>query len=302
MLIEDCMFRNLKIAVVGDVMLDHWIVGTVERISQEASVLILEKEEEEYNLGGAANVAANVAGLGAKATLFGVLGLGERKVEIIMGLAREHNIEPRIIVDRERKTTIKQRVASMKQQLLRIDYEDRHPIKVDHEDCIIEGVQEGPFDAVILSDYNKGVLTQRVCQEIIRNHELVTVDPKYNNWLKYQGCKIITPNEKEFGGHDFYAEYTVVTIGDKGAKIINKDMNVDIPAVAVGELRDVSGAGDTFIAALTCKYAKRYTYSKTFSMEDRKIMSAVEFANKCAGIVVTKKGVVPIKIEEVENE
>ncbi|MGL6170205.1 MAG: bifunctional heptose 7-phosphate kinase/heptose 1-phosphate adenyltransferase, partial [Fusobacteriaceae bacterium] len=196
-------FNNVKIAIIGDMMLDDYIIGIVERISPEAPVPVVRVVEEKFVLGGAANVASNLATLGAQTICYGVIGNdfnGERLIQTL----KEKGIETSgIIKSKERPTIVKRRIIGGHQQLLRIDWEDNKKISTEQENEIIENVRKniGELDAVILSDYDKGVLTERVAKEIIKiakeNGKIITVDPKPKNVKNYKGATSMTPNRKE---------------------------------------------------------------------------------------------------------
>jgi len=287
-------YSKFKIAVVGDIMIDHRIEGDVNKVSPEAPIVILNKKEEKYALGGAANAAANVAGLGAEVVLLGVWGF--YGLSILNRLCEKTTIKNKIVMDTCRKTTIKKRFVSMGQHILRVDDEDKHAIREDHEEYIIKELKKDKFDGIILSDYGKGVLTPRICQVAIKIGSPVFVDPKDDAWLKFKGCEVITPNQKEYFSPNppiaKNIKYIVVTMGEKGAEIIGQTgidhgFNHVVKTEPV-EVFDVGGAGDTFITALTCEY-----------LRTKQIVMAVRFANKCAGIVVSKRGTQAIDIKEV---
>lgn len=297
--------RELRILVVGDVILDRYLYGRVERISPEAPVPIVEVEREEVRLGGAGNVANNLASLGVNTTLAGVIG-EDRSGEQLIELLKEKGIESRLAED-NRPTTEKTRVVSMSQQLLRIDREDRSKIGGNALKHVIEVIQEGKYDGVIVSDYAKGVVTHRVV-EVIRDRELFyAIDPRPINKPLYAGANLITPNEKELRAmtdplgeesvevlgkvlkRELELETLVVTRGAKGMTLFREDVKT-FPARA-REVYDVTGAGDTVIATLTAFYLAGATWEE-----------ACELANLCAGIVVGEFGTASVTPEEILRE
>src|ERR1700685_2336591 len=193
---------GLSIAVVGDLMLDEYVDGTVERISPEAPVPIVRAQGNEFRLGGAANVARQIAALGAKVCLVGVVG-DDAAGHAILRLCEESGIGTQgILTAKERQTTRKLRVLSQSQQLLRIDWEDARPCSEADSELLLASVRNSvPLDALILSDYAKGVLTGpftlRLMRERRADTRVVVVDPKHRDWSRYRGATVITPNLRE---------------------------------------------------------------------------------------------------------
>ena len=297
--------RDLKILVVGDVILDRYLHGKVERISPEAPVPIVEVESEELRLGGAGNVASNLVSLGVEAHLTGVIG-EDRAGDEILELIKEKGIKSQLFKD-ERPTTEKTRVVSMSKQLLRIDREDRRKVGGSALKHIREVIQENGYDGVIVSDYAKGVITHRVI-EAIRDRELFyAIDPRPVNKELYKGANLMTPNEKELKAmtdplgeesietlgkalkKELDLETLVVTRGAKGMTFFG-DTVLNIPARA-REVYDVTGAGDTVIAVLTAFYLAGATWEE-----------ACEIANVSAGIVVGELGTASVTPEEILEE
>ncbi len=305
--LEDLLKKlgDLKILVVGDVILDRYLHGKVERISPEAPVPIVEVESEELRLGGAGNVASNLVSLGVEAHLTGVIG-DDRAGDEILELIKEKGIKSQLFKD-ERPTTEKIRVVSMSQQLLRIDREDRRKVSGGALKHIREVIQEDGYDGVIVSDYAKGVITHRVI-EAIRDREIFyAIDPRPVNKDLYKGANLMTPNEKELRAmtdplgeesietlgkalkKDLDLETLVVTRGAKGMTFFG-DTVLNIPARA-REVYDVTGAGDTVIAVLTAFYLAGASWEE-----------ACEIANVSAGIVVGELGTASVTPEEILEE
>lgn len=303
-------FKKIKIAVVGDIMLDDYIIGEVERISPEAPVPIVRVKKERFVLGGAANVINNLASLGAQTISFGIIGDdfdGKRVIKELQD--KKIDISGIIKVD-DRPTIVKKRIISGHQQLLRIDWEDNNPITHEQEDFIIQGVRKNikNIDAIILSDYDKGVLTKRVATEIIkiaREHNvIINVDPKPKNVENYKGATSMTPNRKEameclgiIKGNDFYKigkelkeklqlNNLLLTKSEEGMSLF-LDETVDIPTYAK-EVYDVTGAGDTVISVFTLAAASGIEWYE-----------AAKIANTAAGVVVGRIGTSTVTADEI---
>ena len=259
-----------RVVVVGDPILDQWIYGRVDRISPEAPVPILHVERVEEAVGGAANVVANLDALGCFAYL-----------------ASPCDYEVPII--------IKQRFVSS-QQLLRVDHElTLYAMTPAIEDKIMERVAGSPFDVLVLSDYAKGTLTSSLCQRLIEwakeNGVKTIVDPKGDDWSKYDGADVITPNEKEWLGKDNMAiiPAALITKGAQGMQLRRYNQPViDIPAINI-EPKDVTGCGDTVVATLAACLAVGYD-----------ILGAARIANTAAGIACGKRGTATVSLEELE--
>ncbi len=306
-------FNDKKILVIGDVMIDKYIWGKVERISPEAPVQIVEVEKETHVPGGAANVASNIASLGGHAFLIGVVGKDNTKQGLIHEL-KKRGISTSLIED-ERSTTRKVRVMGHNQQLLRIDYETRHFIAKNIERKIIENVKKSikEYDAVIISDYAKGVvsrsLVEAVCEICKKEGKIVVVDPKSKDPSTYEGVDYITPNTKEailLSGMDIKTDEdllsagnhlvgetkanVLITRGEKGMAMFERDHNrVILMPTKARSVVDVTGAGDTVVAAFTLAMC-----SGANSKE------ALNVANHTAGISIGKVGTATVSLKELE--
>lgn len=315
-----CAFLNkriqkMKIAVIGDVMLDKYYFGEVKRISPEAPVPVTRVTEEKHTLGGAANVAANLAKLGAKVFMGGVSGQDENRAAVAE-MFNEYNIDYSGVMVTERPTITKLRVIGAHQQMMRLDFEEVQPLAGAEEDMLINWFDNltAELDGVIISDYAKGVCTPRLCRYIIESCKKtnipVLVDPKGSQWDKYRGASFITPNVKELGeafntvlaneddiiecysnkaGTQFDIKNVVITRSEKGLSVVNGDFVLHIPTVAQ-EVFDVSGAGDTVAACLLCAVAGGVN-----------IPDAARLANMAAGVVVGRVGTYPISRLELIN-
>jgi rfaE bifunctional protein kinase chain/domain len=314
-------FSSLRILVIGDLMLDHYIWGDVHRISPEAPVPVVHVSRDSWAAGGAANVALNLANLGAKTTVIGHLAdddAGHRLHQILL----DHGVStPRKPLVSLAPTIIKTRVMGRGQQLCRIDRESsadayRPTQDPDFSKILTEALDNA--DAVILSDYAKGIIHQEIVDQVLavrtKTLRLVAVDPKPSRRLNIRNCGLLTPNcheALELAGitanhgleaypldlvcrriHETYApELLVITLGAEGMAICrNGCVQERIPTYA-REVFDVSGAGDTVIAALTVALASGAT-----------LADAARIANFAAGCVVAHMGTVPVQLDEVLRE
>ena len=303
-------FKDIKIAVIGDMMLDDYIIGSVDRISPEAPVPVVNVKEERFVLGGAANVVNNLSTLGAQTFSFGVIGNdanGDRLTnEFVKNLINVKGI----VRAEDRPTIVKRRIIAHNQQLLRLDWEDKKDISTSHEDQLLSNLKAhiGEIDAIILSDYDKGVLTPRVAKEIIRianeNNKIVTVDPKPKNAINYVGATSMTPNRKEAMeciGVDRIEDAEklgielkkklnltnlLLTRSEEGMSLFEDEV-INIPTFAK-EVYDVTGAGDTVISVFTLAAAAGATWHE-----------AAKIANTAAGVVVGRMGTSTVTKDEI---
>lgn len=300
--------KGARVLVVGDIMLDRYWFGEVDRISPEAPVPVVRVARREDRLGGAANVARNIVALGAQATLLGVVGDDEagQKVE---RLAAEDRINARLVVDPLLHTTLKMRVLGRQQQLLRVDFEE-HPSQASLDQVHhLFSAQLALHDIVILSDYAKGALAQveRLIQAARERGMPIFVDPKGHNYERYQGATIITPNRSEMQEAvgawiteaDLEAraqslrqrlelEALLVTRSEQGMTLFSQDHRFHVEAMA-HEVFDVSGAGDTVLATLAVMRAAGLDWDE-----------AVGWANRAGGIAVGKLGTSVVTAGELE--
>jgi D-beta-D-heptose 7-phosphate kinase / D-beta-D-heptose 1-phosphate adenosyltransferase len=307
-------FHETRILVLGDVMLDRFIYGTVDRISPEAPIPVLSIETFTDAPGGAANVARNIAVMGARATLLGVVGDDPAAQDLVAQLASSPTIDVRLVTDRSRPTSVKTRYVADGQQLMRADRETRKPVSSDIERQLLEEFVRAiaDCDVVILSDYDKGALPTSLSLQAIalarRAGKQIIVDPKSIDFGKYAGADVITPNRRELQaacGQDCTTEDGVVsgarrlleqgicgtllvTLGKDGMAVIDRDGTaVPLPTMAQ-QVFDVSGAGDTVVAATALGLAAGGT-----------IIDAAALANVAAGIVVGKRGTATVSSGEI---
>ena len=305
LIIPDC--ANAHVLVVGDVMLDRYWFGAVSRISPEAPVPVVHVQRTEERPGGAANVARNIASMGGKATLLSVVGDDEAGRSLAALLAKEH-VTTMFHKDAQLPTTVKLRVIGRQQQLLRIDFEtppspEVLEDKLDDFESLVDGV-----DVIILSDYGKGGLTHvsKMINTAKAHGKRILVDPKGDDFARYCGATLLTPNRGEFRqvvGRwkdeadlarraellrlELDLEALLVTRSEEGMSLFSSAGAMHEPTQAQ-EVYDVSGAGDTVIATLGLMMAAG------INMQD-----AVRIANRAAGVVVGKLGTATVSREEL---
>lgn len=313
-------FRSLKVGVLGDVMLDTYWWGQVDRISPEAPVPIVSLDRKEYRIGGAGNVALNLACLGARVSVLSVIGNDDDGSVLSKLFERNHINTGYLLKNSSRITTSKSRIISRNQQMMRLDSEITIDLSHADEGKLIEKVRqyianEKP-QALILEDYNKGVLTERVIHEVIalcaQNNVITSVDPKRKNFLSYQGVDIFKPNMKEVKEglnllvDDVNTELlrnihgqlherlrhriSFITLSEKGVFYKHGDTDRIVPS-HLRNIADVSGAGDTVIAVASLTYA---------ATKDVDLMARV--ANIAGGLVCEEVGTVAINKERLLEE
>lgn len=303
-------FSQKKILVIGDVMLDRYTLGTISRISSEAPVPILQKTDERFVLGGAANVANNVAALGAQTILFGSIG-NDYSGEIFLKLLKKAGIPTTgILLDKTRPTTVKHRfVVGENHQLLRVDEEVNFHLAPAGEAKMLEGLrrQIKACDGIIFSDYAKGLFSEQLTKKILllarEAKKIVIADIKSVNKKMFLGVDVVKPNVVE--GHQMTGESDIAVMGKKlvenlsanivltrgqdGVTVFGKNgESMDIPAKKV-KVFDVSGAGDTVISTLLLGM------TSGLSLEN-----AARVANNAGGLVVQKSGVATLTLEELQ--
>lgn len=309
---EHLIFSNSKILIVGDIMLDKYYFGSVERISPEAPVPIVNIRKEESRLGGAANVANNIASLGGQSLLCGAIGHDFFGKEIER-LSRQKNIKT-VLLRTSAPTITKARIIGEKQQIVRVDYEDKAELKNEDKKPLKEAIQANltDYDILVISDYGKGLISEEFCNFLIRHArkegKKIIIDPKGKNWKKYSGADIVTPNVKELSDIVGYIvpntdraiekaareaidannlTSLLVTRSEKGMSLISDSIPVHIPTHSE-EVFDVSGAGDTVVATLSICLAAGFNMTE-----------AMKTANIAAGIVVKKIGTATLTIQEL---
>jgi len=293
-------FKNSHVLVLGDVMLDIYEDGDVDRISPEAPVPIIHIKKEKHILGGAANSANNIASFGAKVTCMGVVGDDEHGSKLD-SLFANIDVDSLLIAEPDRRTTTKTRIMS-RQQIVRIDKEDTHQISEVTEKKIIEAIKSMDFNAVVLSDYAKGTLSKNICRNIIEISNArkipVIIDPRPSNTEFYSGAFLITPNHKEACQMSGVLEnngpelgsvgprlqamldsHILITRGAKGMTLYEKGSEEKHIPTKSQEVIDVTGAGDTVASTIGLALAS-----------GANLHQASIIANYAAGIVVGKLG------------
>ncbi|WP_457567965.1 D-glycero-beta-D-manno-heptose-7-phosphate kinase [Desulfurobacterium sp.] len=307
-------FRGKKILVIGDLMIDEYISGKVERISPEAPVPVVEAEAVTAKPGGAANVAVNLKALGAVPCVLGVIGK-DKKGKQLKQMLEQNGINISLLIEDEtRPTTVKTRIIAGSQQLLRVDWESKEYLNEKVLKKIREEFLEDfrSFDGIIISDYGKGVVTKelfKIAAEVKKEGKVVTLDPKERNFHIYHDITAMTPNMKEtYQATGIYPEtekeaeeagkklierfkldFALITRSEKGMSLIKKENSYHIPARAK-QVYDVTGAGDTVIAVFTLALVSGELPEK-----------AAEIANIAGGIVVGKLGTATVTTEEIER-
>lgn len=311
-------FRDKKVLIVGDVMVDAYIIGKTDRLSPEAPVPVVNIERLENRLGGAANVALNVTALNAQPILCSVIGMDKEGDDYLRIMLEKGLDTSGIVRSAGRKTTTKTRILGNHHQLLRLDNEVTHDLSPEENKLLIDAFKKhiSNCDVVVLEDYNKGVLNENNIPELISIarslDKPVTVDPKLKNFLAYKGVTLFKPNLKEIKeglksdknlkeksnlkeavnelhkalGNDM----TMVTLSEDGVMITNHKDYEFIPA-HFRNISDVSGAGDTVISVASLCIACGFNMHLT-----------AELSNLAGGLVCEETGVVPINIEKLDKE
>ena len=305
--------RGRNVVVLGDVMLDEFVWGDVTRISPEAPVPVVDVRRESVHLGGAANVLANLVALGALGSVVGVVGNDAAGTRLQNGLRELGTQEGCLVVDESRPSTIKTRIIAHSQLVVRTDRESRIPVngKVEEKivSCLKEALKEA--DAFVVSDYDKGVVTPAVLREILPlayEKVPVLIDPKLRNFNSYRPATLVTPNHFEAlrmsnsedtsddGSHraakvireKLGCDAVVITRGDRGMMLLEANGEPVFVKTAAREVYDVTGAGDTVIAALAGALCAGST-----------MLEAAALANHAAGIVVGKVGTATATSDEL---
>lgn len=310
-------FGQAKVLILGDIMLDEYLYGSVERISPEAPVPVVDVSSSKILLGGAANVAANICSLGGEALLIGTVGEDEAAVKISQLLKSKNISDDLLVTDLTRRTTIKTRIIAHSQQIVRADREDRHEVNPDVEKLILKRFLSvvDEIQAVIISDYGKGVITLPLFEKLmtvcLERDIYVAVDPKETHFNNYKRVSMITPNHHEAGfawgrriqneedllevGNGLLkrlqAKSILITRGPNGMSLFTSDCAPrHIPTFA-RKVYDVTGAGDTVIAAFvvaTCAGADP--------------IEAAVLSNTGAGITVGEIGTATVTVEQLREE
>jgi D-beta-D-heptose 7-phosphate kinase/D-beta-D-heptose 1-phosphate adenosyltransferase len=309
-------FSRAKVAILGDIMLDRYVWGDVNRISQEAPVPIVEVRRNSSRFGAAANVAENVAALGARAVLVGVVGDDEAGRELLSLLTGRGVDVGSVITEPGRPTTTKLRVIAHSQQVVRADSEVTADLTGDIEASVLEGLAGAieECDVLIVSDYGKGVVTKSTIAAAIstarEQGKMVCVDPKESHFASYVGVTAITPNQKEAGAavgatiadedsllsvgwelqRKLEAECVVITRGEQGMSLFMSDGELVHLPTAARDVFDVTGAGDTVVSVLAVALAAGAS-----------MVEAAMVANHAAGLVIREVGTASVGLDAIER-
>jgi len=306
--------HNIRIAVIGDLMVDEYVWGDVHRICPEAPVQVVDVVKEEFLLGGAANVVNNLCLLGCKVSVISVIG-DDDNASILKTLLKKIDCDTKgLFIDKGRKTTRKTKIIAVNQQVLRIDKETRDLVSEEYEERLLEFVRKNAnyYDVILLSDYGKGVITKKVSQKIIeiakKNSVPIIVDPKGKDFSKYANATVIKPNKKEC---EIASDITIVdkdSFNKAGRKLL-QSLKLDALIVTAGadgivvfekgkeplyiptetkEIYDVTGAGDTVLATIGLGIALGLNY-----------IESARLSNIAAGIVVGKVGTSTVSKDEI---
>ncbi|MBC7897089.1 MAG: D-glycero-beta-D-manno-heptose-7-phosphate kinase [Cytophagaceae bacterium] len=303
--------RGRRVAIVGDAMLDVYLRGDVDRISPEAPVPVVRVRDRKYALGGAANVAQNVAASGAVGTLVAAVG-EDASADRLRTMLSEIGSSDRALLAVHRPTTTKTRLVARSQQVVRFDEEDDRDLEGDDVDRLLVAVSDevAASDALVLEDYNKGVLVPVVIERAMAAARArgipVIVDPKFRNFFHYRGATIFKPNRRELESalgasvrledagtlpatlERLGAEHLLLTLGERGMALVSSGGTVDHISSAAREVYDVVGAGDTVTAYLATSLAAGAT-----------ALEAAVVANLAAGVEVGKLGAATVAPEEI---
>lgn len=305
-------FSKVKVLVVGDVMLDKYLWGDVNRISPEAPVPVVNLKDTSYIAGGAANVAANIAGLRATPFLVGVIGDDAEGSLFPKVLAKSNVSADYLVKIPNRLTTLKTRIIAHNQQIARVDQETTKRLAENEEELVWDQIKNllSDTDVIVISDYNKGLLSENFVKRLIMKgkakNKIILIDPKGRNYSKYTGATIITPNKTEIAevcqlngfsetalqnaGLDLLSrlnlEALLITRGEEGMTLFEKEKSPRHLEAKARHVYDVTGAGDTVIASLSVALGAEEDFFK-----------AAEIANTAAGLVVSEVGTSIIKYE-----
>ena len=306
--------RDTRVLCIGDVMLDRYVYGDVERVSPEAPIPVLKVRDERAMLGGAGNVARNLSAIGAHVSFVSVIGEDDAGAEIVAMLGALHDVESRLVRDPSRRSTVKTRYVGMNQQMLRADRETDQALDLACQEEVIRHIRSllGGVQVVVLSDYGKGALTSEVCRAAIEEAQdlniPVIVDPKGRNYYQYGGASVITPNRRELAEatgdaleddasivesarsliSQFGIASVLVTRSQHGMSVVDGDASVTHLSAEAREVFDVSGAGDTVVSTLAAAMAAGLS-----------LVDAAALANVAAGLVVGKVGTAVVYRDEL---
>jgi len=308
-----------RILILGDIMLDEYLYGRVNRISPEAPVPVVEIQDENTRLGGAANVANNIIALGNEPILIGTVGTDDAAVKLVQLLKQKDIAQDNIIEDPHRRTTIKTRIIANGQQVVRADREDINEIEDVIEKRVFNMIgsliDRDRVDAIIISDYGKGVITASLLDKVIplckEKDIFVGVDPKESHFFRYKNVSVVTPNHVEAGfvvgkrirteedlekvGKELLdklkADSILITRGEQGMALFSSDGSLELVPTVARKVYDVTGAGDTVVSVFVSAVAAGAS-----------LKEATILANSAAGVVVGEIGTATVSRERLKEE
>ncbi|RXK13879.1 hypothetical protein CP965_00060 [Halarcobacter mediterraneus] len=307
--------KKPKILVIGDLMIDSYLIGSCDRIAIDAPVPVVDVKKEKSVLGGAGNVIRNLASLGADVSVMSVVG-DDDNAKLVKHLLDEVGTKSFLLEQKGRKTSKKTRILAGTSQIFRFDHESKNNISFENVKNLYSKLVEkiNAFDAILLADYGKGVLTKDFTQKIIsyanKNNVKVIVDPHGSNYSKYEGATLVLANIEEAQKisnieisnddkilealklikSELKTEYAIITLAEEGIAILNNDKLSVLPTVPL-EVFDITGSGDTVLASLGFALAL-----------NNNIYDSVEFANLATGVVLRKAGTATVSIEEIQSD
>jgi rfaE bifunctional protein kinase chain/domain len=306
--------RGKKVLVIGDVMLDEYLWGRVERISPEAPVPVVKVEKQSFSLGGASNVALNVLSFGAIPHLVGIIGNDDAGRNLKSLMKREGMGTKGLFTDRKRATIVKKRIVAHHQQVVRVDIEEEQRMSKTMEERILRYINNPSlsFSAIVIEDYNKGLLSKKVIKKTIslaqKRKVPITVDPKFDHFFDFRGVTLFKPNIRELERvsgrslkekdsiersvknlqREIKAKAILLTMGERGMVLFEKGKKPFYLKPHALDVFDVTGAGDTVITAMTMALTAGCT-----------MREATRFSSIAAAIEVTKLGAAPVTTEEI---
>ncbi len=307
--------KKPNILVIGDLMIDSYLIGNCDRIAKDAPVPIVDLKEEKIYLGGAGNVIRNLSTLGAEVHVMSVVG-DDDTAKSMKHMLDELETKSFLLEQKGRKTSKKMRVVAFNAQIFRIDTESKNNISFDNVKSLYSKLQEkiNAYDAILLADYGKGVLTKHFTQQIIeyaRKHNVkIIVDPVGDDYEKYKGANLVIVNKEEASiatkidienddkllealkalKNELATDEAIITLAEEGIAVLKDDKVCKVPTVPL-EVFDITGSGDTVLAAL----------GFALSLENN-IFESVKFANLATGIVLRKFGSATASIEEIQSD
>ena len=307
--------KKPKVLVIGDLMIDSYLMGSCDRIATDAPIPVVDVTKEESVLGGAGNVIRNLASLGAKVSVMSVVG-DDDNAKLLKHLLDEIQTKSFLIEQKGRKTSKKTRIVAGNSQVFRFDHESKNNISFDNVKSLYSKLVEKikAYDAILLADYGKGVLTKDFTQKIIayanKNNVKTIVDPYGSDYTKYKGATLIIPNKEEAQAvtnieisnddklldtlkaiqKEFDTEHAIITLAEEGIAVLRENKLSVMPTVPL-EVFDVTGSGDTVLASIG------------FSLGlNNSIYDSVEFANLATGVVLRKTGTATVSIDEIQSD